>query len=548
MKHLRLYLACFILLCVSVVGFWIYTRYLKSNTPASLTFTVKRGSLDQLVRARGNVVTQKDYDLSFVSSGTIQAMLVKEGDVVEEGQTLARLDDTSLRLERARLVSVLEHRQAAYHELLSGTRTETVSSSQSKVTSAESALSDAKRALTDTQSKADASLVSLYQSAPDLLQSVSVAAQDAIHQKTDVLFTNPNTSNPSLVFQTSANNVSESEQERQNIGSVLTQLSEEALVAKTADHSDMDALLEKSEGQLDEIQTYLDTLSVALNGAIGFGDRETDKASLNTARSSIQTERSSVSALRQNIHVQVASNALAVSAAQAAVNAATNALAVAKKELALDQSGSVSEDISSAAAAVQEIQNQISSEDDALQKTTISAPSAGVIMVVDHETHEVVAAGERVIRFSSTSQKIEADISELDIGNIREGSREPVTATLDAYPDIPLTGYVTTVDEEPVIKDTDTYYRVNILLDHQPTTATVRSGMSADVLIHVSAVKDALKIPAFLVHKINGQSFVTRFAQGKQTDVPVVTGVTDGQDIQIVSGLDEGQTVVTSAP
>jgi len=54
--------------------------------------TVQRGDLIIDVISSGNLALSRKEDLAFEVAGTVEAVLVEEGDVVEEGQVLAKLD------------------------------------------------------------------------------------------------------------------------------------------------------------------------------------------------------------------------------------------------------------------------------------------------------------------------------------------------------------------------------------------------------------------------------------------------------------------------
>jgi RND family efflux transporter MFP subunit len=70
-------------------------------------FVVEGGSVDAVRTFPGKVDASQRAELSFRVSGQLQELLVKEGDLVEQGQVLARLDPTDYKL-------VLEDRRATY--------------------------------------------------------------------------------------------------------------------------------------------------------------------------------------------------------------------------------------------------------------------------------------------------------------------------------------------------------------------------------------------------------------------------------------------------
>ncbi|MEZ5573081.1 MAG: efflux RND transporter periplasmic adaptor subunit [Halioglobus sp.] len=70
-------------------------------------FTVEGGSADTVRTYPGKVDASQRAELSFRVSGQLKELLVKEGDLVEEGQVLAKLDPADYEL-------VLEDRQATF--------------------------------------------------------------------------------------------------------------------------------------------------------------------------------------------------------------------------------------------------------------------------------------------------------------------------------------------------------------------------------------------------------------------------------------------------
>ena len=77
-----------------------------SSRPVRL-FTVEGGSTEAVRSFPGRVDATQRAELGFRVGGQLQELLIKEGDLVEEGQVLARLDPTDYKI-------VLEDRQASY--------------------------------------------------------------------------------------------------------------------------------------------------------------------------------------------------------------------------------------------------------------------------------------------------------------------------------------------------------------------------------------------------------------------------------------------------
>ncbi|QFU77697.1 efflux RND transporter periplasmic adaptor subunit [Halioglobus maricola] len=77
-----------------------------SSRPVRL-FTVEGGSTEAIRSFPGRVDATQRAELAFRVGGQLQELLIKEGDLVQEGQVLARLDPTDFNI-------VLEDRQASY--------------------------------------------------------------------------------------------------------------------------------------------------------------------------------------------------------------------------------------------------------------------------------------------------------------------------------------------------------------------------------------------------------------------------------------------------
>jgi HlyD family secretion protein len=67
--------------------------------PENQEVTVQRGDLTVDITASGNLALSRTEDLAFEMAGTVEDVLVEEGESVEEGQVLARLDTSEWETE-----------------------------------------------------------------------------------------------------------------------------------------------------------------------------------------------------------------------------------------------------------------------------------------------------------------------------------------------------------------------------------------------------------------------------------------------------------------
>ena len=88
-----------LVLALVAVGVYAYTRLGSSGSAsaATRTATVQRGVVTTSVSASGSVASAGDVAANFQTSGTLTALLVKQGQHVTKGQVLARVDSLSAR-------------------------------------------------------------------------------------------------------------------------------------------------------------------------------------------------------------------------------------------------------------------------------------------------------------------------------------------------------------------------------------------------------------------------------------------------------------------
>lgn len=96
------------LLIVLIGGGYYYFKMRDTTVPVQ-TETVKRGDVLETVSVTGELVPASYADLAFASVGTIDAVLVKAGDTVAEGQKIVSLDRSVLfsQLKEARVAVIV---------------------------------------------------------------------------------------------------------------------------------------------------------------------------------------------------------------------------------------------------------------------------------------------------------------------------------------------------------------------------------------------------------------------------------------------------------
>lgn len=519
MKRISYYIGALVVFGVALVSFWIYQKYFKVEEKNILAFQVMQGNIREMVKARGEVVAQKEFELEFPFGGTIEKALVKEGQSVSSGAPLLKLDTKELEIERTRLQAVVRGREANLEKLHAGAIIEDIRVSEKKVASNERAVVDGKTAILD------ASLTAFTQ------------ADDAIHNKADQFFNNGKTADPTLNLVIADTQLKmKLAIDRAQIEQVLIQWGKEAPFGG----ADTDGYTIAVKGHLALVKTFLSDLATAVNSA---------GVTSSVPSATLEGWKTTVSGARANVDTATTG----VVQAEEKLRTAESALALARSELALKKSHPQAPEVVIAEAQIEEAKSLLASVEEKIKRSTLRAPGKGVVKKILLEEQEVFKVGAPVLVFASAGFKVQSDISELDVSKVRYTDGNEASIRFDAFPGKVFKGKVVFIEPKEIIKNDDVYFRADIFLDS--TDPEVRSGMSADVVLYGASKTGVLVVPELAVEKKSGSSVVkvargvTRKEDIKQSDLvetKVTTGVSDGENVEILTGLNAGDLVVVS--
>jgi HlyD family secretion protein len=192
-------------------------------------------------------------------------------------------------------------------------------------------------------------------------------------------------------------------------------------------------------------------------------------------------------------------------------------------------------------ARITEEERALTEARDQLQATLVRAPMAGTIMKIEVQEGGKAFENNPVLRIADlTELQIDADIDELDVPFVAEG--QAVEIRLDAFPAQSLEGKV--VHLSPGVDDTRSAatYPAIVQFDHQGLA--IRPGMGANLRIITQSAEDVLLVPRRAIRSV-GRYQVAYVRAGRQTlEVIVITGLSNDEQVEILSGLEEGQRVV----
>jgi HlyD family secretion protein len=426
-----------------------------SAAPSSQTTT-------RAVSAEGQVVPLFFVDLAFQTGGLVAERLVAEGDLVQTGDPLIRLDSAEVELAlsqaEARLASAETGVTLAQNQL---------ALAEAAVRTAEAQLESAQANLALTRAGARAEEVTAAESR---LAAAQATVNQAIGQRDTAL----------------------------NVGTTAQIRGAEAQVAAAA------AEVRGLEEQYDTIiTTCFDTPAGEVCPLLGTAE-ETTRARLEAARQNLAAAQAGLDALRAG------PTAAQRQAAQGGVELATANRDLAQAQLDLLLSGATPEQIAiaevgvrraevgvalaetavqeaaaaiiQAEAAVAQAQAGVAATELALERMTLRATFSGTVSQINVNVGELVGQGVPALTLAdfSTWQVKTTDLTELDVAFVDAG--DPVRLQFDAIPGETVTGRVTQVALVAGQARGDVVYEVTISLDAAPTLP-LRWGMTAVVEI-----------------------------------------------------------------
>ena len=195
-------------------------------------------------------------------------------------------------------------------------------------------------------------------------------------------------------------------------------------------------------------------------------------------------------------------------------------------------------------------------------ETIITAPISGVVVGEPKTAGTMAVQGSDnptvIMRIADLSKKqIKAKVDETDIGNIRIG--QEATFTVDAFTDKKFTARVSKISQTDVTNSWDTsssssstssstsviYYYVTLDVDDPENL--LLPAMTARVVINTADRNDALVVPLSTLKTDAAGSYVLVLQEdGTQETRYVETGIYSDEYVEILSGLSEGERVVST--
>jgi len=179
----------------------------------------------------------------------------------------------------------------------------------------------------------------------------------------------------------------------------------------------------------------------------------------------------------------------------------------------------------------------LASAADALGMASAKAPISGYVSAVNLTVGTYAMAGIVAVTISDISElEINSAVSEYLIGSIKEG--DVVKVSVKSASDKPFKGVITSVGKSPSAGTLT--YPIKISIDSN----LIKAGMFAEVQLSSASKEGVLTIPSDAVLIKSGKSIAVVLTEDKVSYREVSTGIDNGEYVEIISGLTEGETIV----
>lgn len=558
----------------------------QTQAAASTLVQVGRQTIVSSVKATGDVTFANEQELRFNQKGKVTNVYFKEGDRVAKGQLLAQLDTSSLMadIRQAQLsvaASALQLRQ------LQQDKEKTVLDAQTDLAVSKqklpSDLASAQRAVTEKEAAVKQAESALEQAQATAVQDLAATAQDILTDSEDLLDTLHGVlvNDASSRYDLGANTLqiyhrlySDYNQKNQTEWSYNTAIAEikdmrdmhGEGIQSIRDPSKLSAVLADARSVAAAIHTLADNTYQLLQGAED-DPHDFTVSDINALKQTVISARTSAAGLTKSADTALAGltsnkgrvTSITVQQKSDALQSARDALVTAKDNLRVmetqtpaelaSQEKALASTLTSTDINIRLKENDVAQKSTSLQKTSktiedyqLRAPFDGVIRRLDYQVGDnLLDTGEDKFMVLENPDFLIVTILLDQVDVIRVKKDMTASIVFDALPDRTFTGAIDEINSTPVEESGVVSYEVSIRLA-TPRDLTILSGMTSTVQIETARKENVVAVPNLSLQRQNGQATVK--LAGGQT-VAVQTGTTDGRYTEILSGIQEGDSIVS---
>lgn len=542
-----------VLAVLLIGGYYGYKKYSSSTVVPSYVLTVvEKGAVITSVSGSGQVSASNQVDVKSKGTGDVLNVLVKNGQEVKSGQALAQLNARDALQTVRDAQNSLETARLSLEKLLKPNDTLTVMQSENSLTQAQESKQNAEDNLKKSYDDGLNTVANAFLDIPTVvtgLQNILYGYNFSSNQDNKSYYTDSISSFDNTIerYANDAINSYQSAREAYDQNFIdyktISRFSDpqkiEDIVKQT--YETTKKVVEAVKNVNNFIQFYQDKLAEK-NGTVAVLSN-THLSSLNGYTSKTNSHLSNLLNTTQSIKNYKDT----IVSSGRTIEEKTISLADLK-------AGTDPLDIRAQQLTVQQRVNALVDAQGKLSDYTIRAPFDGMVAVVSVKKGDSLSSGSAAFTLITKQKLAEISLNEVDVAKVKIGQK--VNITFDAVEGLNITGEVSDMDLIGTVAQGVVSYNVKINFDTQDDR--VKSGMSLSTAIITEMKQDVLLVPNNAVKTQNGTSYVeilsgVTTATGSQGIASAVApvrqtveiGLVDDANTEIISGLKEGDLVVT---
>jgi HlyD family secretion protein len=447
------------------------------------TEVVKRGDFVIKINASGNLESLLTIQVKSNVEGEILKLAVKDGDLVEKGQVLIKINDEQIREE--------------------------MNQAEANVSASQAGLEQSKRSLLIKQKQLDSDLQQQGDAVVQAQASYNVAKastlQQISQQETDIQGTKESMGQDNITLKQAKISLKQAEL-------ALSELERAESDAKV-DQNNAESEMKRTQEMYDKKFVPKKTLETAqttyANSKTKYDSAQkkilSQKEAINSAKENVTMREGAVNMRQTTLEFQQRNLEILKQTRIAQEEQSSTQLKIAKtRQKQLDANINDEKEVSqlsieSAKANLLRAQSTLNNQKERLGWTTILAPVSGIVINLAIKEGEIVTSGRSAFSQSPalmqiadlTQMIVRTSINEVDMEKLSIGQK--VEIRTKAYPDKVYRGEVTEVAPSGLPRDNIIYFQVEIAVLDSPKE--LRPGMTADVDIVVVERKDELLLP-----------------------------------------------------
>jgi len=203
--------------------------------------------------------------------------------------------------------------------------------------------------------------------------------------------------------------------------------------------------------------------------------------------------------------------------------------------------GATDLEIKSQQLIVQQRQNSLVNAQQNYADCFMRAPFNGTIVEISITKGDSASSGTTIATLITDQKIAEITLNEIDAAQVKIGQK--VTLTFDAVEDLSITGEVAEIDTLGTVSQGVVSYGVKIAFDVQDER--IKPGMSMSASIILESKQNVLLAPISAVKTSSNNSYVEILVNNQPQRQTVTTGSSNDTMIEIIEGLEEGDSIIT---